>query len=166
MQPITLSELNDALRELVVVAGDVRKDGNEVLASGDHIQIITHYDQLRKVNAQIKEAREALSEIEESFSREHVPEALRQQKVKTITIEGIGRVTVSHRFSCSIIGENKLVGHNWLKANEYGSLVTETVNSSTLAAFAKNLLETEGKELPPDIFKVGTSPFTSITKVK
>jgi hypothetical protein len=166
MHQDTLHSLNNTLNDLIVVARDVRVDGNEALASGDHIAIITHYDQLRKVNAQIKEAREALSEIEDSFSREHVPEALRQQRVKTITIEGIGRVTVSHRFSCTIITPDKTVGHDWLKSNGHGSLVTETVNSSTLAAFAKNLLEVDGKELPADTFKVGTSPYTSITKVK
>jgi hypothetical protein len=44
------------------------------------------------------------------------------------------------------------------------ALVKETINASTLAAFAKAELE-EGRELPDDIFNVYIMPNTSVTKV-
>jgi hypothetical protein len=57
-------------------------------------------------------------------------------------------------------------GFTWLRENEHEGLITETVNSITLSAFAKEMLEVNGTELPDDIFKVGTQAYTSITKAK
>lgn len=164
MQEATLSALHTVVNQLVGVAKMVEADGRAALAENDHVGIITHYDQLRKVNATIKEARTVLSEIEESFSKEHIPNVMSEQGVKSINLIGIGRVTVSHKFSCSIITPDKTVGHDWLKANDAASLVTETVNSSTLAAYAKDIVVNHGGSLPDDIFKVGTMPYTSIVK--
>jgi hypothetical protein len=149
---------------LVEVAGMVRADTNDVVNSADHIEIIRHYSQLRAATERIAEARKALDEMEVQLSREYVPDAMRAAKVKTVTIEGIGRVSLSNRFSCSIIAEPKTIGHEWLRNNGHGALVQETVNSSTLSSFAKNLTEEEGKELPEDIFKTSVMTFTSITK--
>ena len=44
--------------------------------------------------------------------------------------------------------KDKPVGFQWLREQGHGGLITETVNASTLAAFAKNMMDTEGKELP------------------
>ena len=87
---------------------------------------------------------------------------MEHEGVKTITLIGIGRVTVSHRFSCSMLDKER--GMKWLKDEGHGSIVQETVNSSTLAAFAKDITVNQGGSLPEDLFKVGTAPYTSITK--
>lgn len=164
MRTETLNEVGFLTAMLANVANMVRADTDDVIASGNHVEVITHYNHLRNVTASIKEAREAIAQIEEHMSREVVPSFMAKESVKTITLVGIGRVTVSHRYSCSML--DKVAGIDWLKSNGHGDIVQETVNSSTLAAFSKSMLEDEGKELPEDIFKVGTSPFTSITKVK
>lgn len=44
------------------------------------------------------------------------------------------------------------------------AIVKETINASTLAAFAKSEME-EGRELPDDIFNVYIMPNTSVTRV-
>jgi len=164
MQEATLTYLRDVVTRLQGVAEQIRIDTNDVVATNDHIEIIRHYDHLRLANEQIKEAREALSDLADLMSREQVPAVMAMHKVKTITVIGVGRVTVSHRYSCSMI--DKELGMGWLRDNGHGGLIQPTVNSSTLSAFAKNLLEVEGKELPEDLFKVGTAPYTSITKAK
>lgn len=146
------------------IASTVRDETNAILPSRDHVAIIRHYDKLRLATARIKEAREALNDLEEDLSRVKVPEVMKEHNVKTIHIEDVGRVTVSYRFSCSML--DKEAGINWLRANGHGGIVIETVNSSTLASFAKSLLEDEGKDMPESIFKTGTSPYTSITKVR
>ena len=51
----------------------------------------------------------------------------------------------------------------WLRDNDAGGLIIETVNASTLASFAKERAM-EGKPLPEDTFKVGTAPYTSIRR--
>lgn len=147
-----------------IVAGQVREDTNAAVQSGDHVELVRHFRDLRDVNALIKEARTALGEMEDLLSSRDIPDAFRSAGVKTTTIEGVGRVTVSYRFSCSML--DKEAGLLWLTENGHGGLIQPTVNSSTLAAFAKNLIETEGKDLPDDIFKTGQSPYTSITKAK
>jgi len=69
---------------------------------------------------------------------------------------------LSNRWSCSML--DKLTGMDWLRTNGHGDLIQETVNSSTLGAFARNLTEESGYELPSDIFKTSVMTFTSITK--
>lgn len=159
-----MSKLGEVVAVMQQIASAVRDETNAVVASNDHIALIRHYDALRKVLDTIKESREAMQEISDTLSKDKVPEAMRAAGVKTVTVEGVGRVTISHRFSCSMFDSTE--GIKWLKAHNYGDLVKETVNSQTLSSFARGLIEDEGKELPADLFKVGTSPFTSITKVK
>jgi hypothetical protein len=139
----------------------IRKDTADVLSKGDEIDVVKHYDQLRQANASIKIAREALSDMEESLSRESIPTLFMNRSLKTITIEGVGRVTVAYRWSASMIDKTK--GMNWLEENGHGDLIQPTVNSSSLAAFAKDQAA-DGEDLPSDIFKVGQLAYTSITK--
>jgi len=162
MKEQTLNLLTYACARLVDVATMIRNDTSEVVSTGDHVAIIKHFARLREANEQIKEARAALEDMEQRLSREQVPEAMRAHNVKTITIEGVGRVSLSNRWSCSML--DKLLGMDWLRKSGNGSLIQETVNSSTLAAFAKNLNDTEGTELPKDIFKTSIMTITSITK--
>jgi hypothetical protein len=153
----TLSSMLYALGELI------RRDTEQAVATNDHIEIIRHYAHMREAASIIKEARTAISDMEEKMSRETVPETMRAHGVKTITVIGVGRVTISHRFSCSML--DKESGITWLKDTGNGGIVQETVNSSTLSAFAKDLIQNHGKELPNNLFKTSINPFTSITKV-
>lgn len=162
MQEATLAALQGVTMTLTNIAAAIREEGIETVASGDHIAIIKHYNDLRQVNAIIKTAREALTEIEEKFSREYVPDTMRAQGIKTIHLEGIGRVTINHRWSASMLDKER--GMQWLRDTDNGSLIIETVNSSTLASFAREKMEEEGVDLPNDIFKVGQMAYTSITK--
>lgn len=164
MRESTLRAIAELNAHLYRVAGMVREDGNEVIRDRDHIEIIRHYNHLRLAAASIKESREAISQMEEDLSKVIIPEVMRENKVKTITLEGVGRVTVSYRYSCSMIEKDQALA--WLKKNGHGGIVIETVPSPTLSAFAKELVETKNESLPDDLFKTGTNPYTSITKVK
>lgn len=164
MREATKSLLTKVCTAMDQVAAMVREDTNAAEQSKDHVEVIRHYNDLRLAIEQIKTARKAVEGINEQLSREIVPDAMREAKVKTITVEGVGRVTISHRFSCSMTDKER--GIQWLKDNQYGEIVQETVNAQTLASHARDLLENHGKELPEDLFKVSTSPYTSITKVK
>jgi len=164
MQTETLERLNHVCGLLSGVASAIRAETVAILPTRDHVAIIRHYDKLRQATERIKLAREALNEMEENLSRVQIPNVMDEHNIRTITIEDVGRVTVSYRFSCSIL--DKEAGLNWLEENGHGGIITETVHYMTLAAFAKSQLEEEGQDLPEDIFKTGTSPYTSITKVK
>jgi hypothetical protein len=169
MKDATLAFLDQVCTNLVSVATAIREETDALAGSGNHVDIIKHFNQVRLAAERIKESREAIKDMEDSLSTVIIPDVV--QKVREVTgekppfnIEGVGRVTVSYRFSCSMPDKN--TGIDWLKNNGHGGIVQETVNSSTLSAFAKNMLEESGIELPPEIFKVGTKPYTSITKAK
>ena len=161
MTPETLDYIARVTGGIVKMTGMIRTDTQEAL-KGDHIGLITHFDQARRVNEQIKEARKALDEIVEDLSHDKVPNAMREAKVKTLTLEGIGRISVSSRFSCSML--DKSAGHNWLKANELGDIIIPTVNAQTLASTVKEWMAKTGEDLPDDIFKTSNFDYTSITK--
>jgi hypothetical protein len=167
MQEDTLNYLHRVCEGMFKAAAAIRQETDAVVATGDHIAIIKHFNHLRSANDEIKEARKSLEQISDHLSRVVIPDVVASLRERTgekppFNIEGVGRATVSYRFSCSIL--NKKAGFEWLRSNGHDGIIQETVNSSTLSAFAKDLLENDGFELPEDIFKVSTSPYTSITK--
>ena len=66
----------------------------------------------------------------------------------------------------SIIAEKRPQAFQWLRDNGYGDIIQETVNASTLSAFAKTLLETENKELPEEFFRVHAESQATLTRGK
>jgi hypothetical protein len=163
MQEDTVERLRTVCLTLTTLTEWIRHETNEVVGSDDHIALIKHYDQLRTVNALIKESREALGQIEEKLSREHVPTMMRAHQIKTITVEGVGRVSLGTRWSASM--PDKEAGFEWLRANEHGGVIQETVNAQTLGALAKEL-NAEGYDLPQPTFVTNVMTYTSITKAK
>jgi len=163
MRTETVKHLSEVCKLLTDLTGFVRDETTEAIASNDHVTVIKHYDQLRQITAQIKEAREALGQIEEKLSREQVPDVMRAHNIKNITIEGVGRVTLGRRWSASM--PDKEAGFEWLRGNGHGGVIQETVNAQTLGALAKEMNE-EGEELPAPTFTTNVMTYTSITKVK
>lgn len=169
MSPDIYNRLQAVTTDLEVLTAEIRADTAAVVNSGDHVEIIKHFDRLRKSVDLIKVAREAIADMADDLSTRVIPDTIIALKQRTgekppFNIEGVGRVSVSYRFSASILDGKKPEAFTWLRDNNHGGLIQETVNSSTLSAFAKELIEKQGKELPLDVFKTGTMPYTSITK--
>lgn len=96
-----------------------------------------------------------------------LPDLMSEEDIRTMTFEGIGRVQLGSDVYASIVSDKKESAHKWLKDHDYGSLIQETVNSSTLKAFVKEYQQNmeEGKEeLPAELFKV--QPFLRVSIVK
>lgn len=91
-----------------------------------------------------------------------LPEMMIEDDVKTITFDGIGRVQLGADCYASIPADMREDAYKWLRENNAGSLITETVNSSTLKSWAKEKLES-GVELP-ECFKV--TPYSRVSIVK
>lgn len=160
MNTETVGFLRRVCTDLKSVSAKIDIETSEVVATGDHIAIIRHFDHVRKAAELIKAAREELKDLEDRLSKDHVPEAMRAAGVKNVFVEDVGKVIISHRFSASML--DKELGMDWLRKNGGGDLIQPTVNAQTLGAWAKELLEAHNKELPPELFKTGTSPYTSI----
>lgn len=131
-------------------------------AIDDFAALEDHVDALDKavkgLNARMAYAREV------SF-----PARMDAEESKTFTAESGNRMTRTARIFASIVpdtsGEILKRAYEWLRANELGSLIKETVNSSSLSGAAKEIME-NGRELPEDLFKIHTKDGVSITKKK
>lgn len=134
------------------------------LDAADHENLARVLFQVDVICDQMKEAKKNIDTASDILSRSKIPDAMRAAHVKNFTLADINRrVQLGRRWGATIL--NKEAGFKWLRDNEYGSLITETVNASSLAALGKNLVETEGKELPDDIFKTSVMTYTSLVKL-
>ena len=112
----------------------------------------------------LDEQRKITHALLESLSRKVIPDQMQAADTKAVTIDSIGRrFNLSSRMSASLVDKEK--GMTWLREHGHGDLIQPTVNSSSLAAFAKDYIKTNGTDLPEDTFKVSTMTVTSVTKV-
>lgn len=167
MRETTLDALAKVCSDLERVAALVREDEQAAKSTDDHVVVIKHYYHVKTAAERIKAARDAIAQMEEALSRVVIPEmSIRIRETTGLKppyrIEGVGTVSVAWRYSCSILDKERGLDH--LRKIGQGGLIQETVNSSTLSAFARSWMEDEGKDLPEDIFKTSMSPYTSIRK--
>ena len=101
-----------------------------------------------------------------SYAREvSLPERLDGDELKTFTAINGDRMSRTARSFASILPNMVEDAYKWLRDNEYESLIKETVNSSSLSAASKELME-NGKELPDHLFRVHMKDGVSITRSK
>lgn len=113
---------------------------------------------------QFDEIRKKLNVAKERMSYQILPRAFEDEGQTTVTLSSGHRVTISSKLRASI-GEDKLAAYDWLRENEFGEVITETVNASTLSALAKELAE-RGSGLPDELFSTSVAQTTSVTKVR
>jgi hypothetical protein len=94
-----------------------------------------------------------------------LPEKMDEDDITTITLAGVGRVTIQSDLYFSIPADRREEAYHWLTDNGHGDLIQETVNSSSGKAWAKEMLK-KGQTLPEDLFKVSPFSRAQITKVK
>jgi hypothetical protein len=141
---------------------DAHKPDTGARAATNLLAIEPQWDDIKKVQ-------ELLGGWINRYRVSVVPEAFLAEGIKTTTLDtqfGSYRFSIQSRWSASIQEGKKEAAYAWLKTNKHGDIIQETVNSSTLAAFAKNMATEEGVDLPEDLFKVAQIPVTSVTKTK
>lgn len=93
-----------------------------------------------------------------------MPARMDDEECKTFNTED-WRVTRLAKVFASIPGDKREGAYAWLRENGYEGMIQETVNSSSLSAAAKELIE-RGEELPEDLFSIHTKDSISITRKK
>ena len=150
MEHGTILKLKEAVRALKEAGTAITKDVDKSLKDDDIEDIVTTLRDLRDINKIIKKSRETLVQLEERVSRQDIPDLLKQRKIKGITVEGVGRVSIGHRWSCTILTDengahiDKAGAYEWLRENGCGSFIIETVNAQTLGAYAHELSKDQG----------------------
>jgi len=77
----------------------------------------------------------------------------------------LGRVEIRHHVKASIAPDMKSDAYKWLRANDLGGLIIETIPHQTLGKTAKDMLA-EGKDLPADLFTVTTRRYAAFVEEK
>lgn len=119
-------------------------------------------DRIKKLSILKKEGdelTERLKEINKAIDvlvKRDIPQLMEDSGINRVEINGVGRVDLRGDLYVSVLKSDQEEFYNWLRNTNRGSLITETVNSSTLKAAAKGWL-TSGEDLPP-ILKI--QPYT------
>ena len=137
------------------------RDTLELIEKNDIPLLVKHFAALRGEYDVLKAKIDKLDAEVKDLSYSLIPTMFAAQEVKTVKIDNVGRVTVNQKWAASM--PDKQVGMDWLRSTGNDGLIIETVNASTLAAFAKTQA-LAGSPLPEDVFNVGVAPYTSITK--
>lgn len=120
------------------------------------------FKDLRDKHSSIKEqAAEVWSEVD-YLRMTAIPEMMEEMGIDTVKLTDIGRISTTVQASCSTVNKDALI--NWLVEHEFGEIVSETVNSSTLKSFVMNQIR-DGKEIPDDTI-IKFSPYTVATITK
>lgn len=173
-KPAPVKEYSPYLRDTTTLAiGHVSNILNAArkyaaAAKSNPTSLAQAYVSIRNAHDTVAEELKELSKLVEKIKTETLPQLFEDYKTKNVSVEVDGvtyRVGTSVRATASIKGD-AAEAHKWLRDNNLGALIIETVNASTLAATAKTMMETDGKEPDPDLFQFGSMTTTSVTKVK
>lgn len=122
--------------------------------------------ELRKLKDQkddLAEKTKAINLRIEEICNKDLPTAMDDDGVSNVVVDGAGRVTLRGELYVSILAENREAAYEWMRQTGRGSLITETVNASSLKAAAKEWLK-KNEEIPSSI-KVTPVTVATLTKV-
>jgi len=129
--------MNDTRDEFDIKYGDM--DLKELAAAQARVKgEVDHY-------AGIKSALQAEFD---ALRKRLVPNKMESMGIESVRIEGVGTLSLATDAYCSTPADERQNLKDWLRANEAGDLIAETVNASTLKAFIKEQT-LEGNEIPP-----------------
>lgn len=114
--------------------------------------------QMRELQGKKEALEEILKDINKDLDQlrlKDIPEAMAEADIRTLTIEGVGRVQLALDLYATI--KDKEAGYAWLAEHGYDGLITEYVQPSTFKAAVKKAIQ-EGQEFPEELFSI--NPFT------
>jgi hypothetical protein len=127
-------------------------------------EIITMARNMRTLQTQkdvLEEELKAVNQQLDDLRLRAIPEAMAELDIRTLTVEGIGRVQLA--LDCYATIKDKVAGYQWLQEHGYDGLVTEYIQPSTFKAAVKDALK-QGQSFPEELFNI--QPFTRASIVK
>ncbi len=113
-------------------------------------------DRIIAVDSLLKE----LKSVADLLTTKLIPDLMAGMCLDRARLSGIGEIKMCVDLYCSIPAAAREEAKQWLSSHGFGDLITETVNASTLRAWAKEQL-LNGEEIPDDLFRI-----FPVTKVK
>lgn len=133
---------------------------------------------IKEIKSTLEQADKAKKELQKLYDYITVslaPERMAEEEISTMKIDNVGRLQCSPDLRCSCPAENKEMLKKWLVDNGHKALISDTINSSSLKAFVREMISTENELIkegrkpekplyPKDILKI--EPFSRATVVK
>lgn len=128
----------------------------------DYVRLQDHLN--RSIDS-LGESKSKLQKVYDWMREGKLPEIMESSDLDGVKVEGVGRVHLQSDLRVSIKSDSKAEAYEWLDDNGHGGLITQTVNASSLKAFAKEKMK-NGEEIPEEFFNI--NPFTRavITRTK
>jgi hypothetical protein len=161
MQFDLLTSATYVARNLDNLLQRAERDTIKVVEEGNIPEVVSYFAELRTTVDELKVKMASMQKHIETLSQELIPTLFNNQNVKTIRVVGVGNATVNDRWSCSILKPDP--AFEFLRKSGNGGMIKPSVHPMTMGAHAKDMHEA-GKPLPQDLFKVSSTPYTSITK--
>ncbi len=132
----------------------------------DKLSLVELVREMKAVQSAKESAEAVVKELNKKFDFlriTKIPQVMEDEGIPRLTVEGVGRVSLTADMHVSVREGQKEAFYDWLRDNGREDLSQPTVNSSTLKATVKNMV-VQGEEYPQELLNV--SPFTraSITK--
>lgn len=99
-----------------------------------------------------KETKTNIQKVYDFFRFNVLPEKMDDEGVAKIDV-GDAKIRLQDEYYTSIPADHKAEAYQWLRENELESVITETVNGSTLKATIKAMYK-NGQHVPEDLIKV------------
>ncbi len=154
---VKLAQAIDTTRQLLTALDA------ELSAINDPVQLARGFVVLRRLKDKIGDLDSAFTALYKSWSEDKFPEALETTGQKFIPLAEGFRVGVSITLRASIKEGMKDKAYHWLRAHKMGSLISSTVNASTLSKAASEMRD-DNRDLPDDLFNVYDQSTTSVTQ--
>lgn len=121
--------------------------------------------EMKTIENELEAQKQIVTHIQSTYDhirKNIIPQRMELEGIPSIVVNDVGRVTVRPMVQASIRADHKNEAYQWLE--DYGhDIMTQTVNSSTLTALVKRLIE-KGEEVPAELFNIYTYELAVITK--
>ena len=148
----------DTIEVEAIKAALIGKSYNELVAA---------FIQSKEVHAEAKAAASEAWDVHSVIARQIIPERMDADQIQNITVilpDGSKKQLLCiDQVSVKTPPDMKAELWEWLREHDAESLISETVNSSTLAAFVRQQMEA-GDEYPNEICEVSTYATASLRK--
>lgn len=154
-------------KTIVNMYTDHKEDLDKFYKRVEEFDILKLADEMNQLRIDLELLGEHKTNVQKKYDAVRlnlIPSAMDDDGISNITVEGIGRISLTSDLYASIINEKKDEAYEWLREHKHGDLIQETVNAGSLKATFKRIIK-KGKEvIPTEFFKI--TPFTraSITK--
>lgn len=158
-------DVMQTLQQLARLLPAVAKDMKKAKDSGS-IPAARAFVALHRLVSRTDEELKPLSDLFNQYKTELLPALFEQDGVSSVPLDEGFRVGLSSRFVASIKPGEKDPAYEWLKKNGLGDIIQATVNSGTLSASLKSMLEERNIEPPSELFNTAFIPNVSVTATK